>query len=91
MINNEQTGSLNATRSCSYGSQRRSLPPKSLRGVYYALRGGNHVMHFKQSHWKKLVRGAINYINRTKPSFGTFSITVEELFIIENDRNGFVF
>ena len=32
MINNEQTGSLNATRSCSYGSQRRPLPPKSLRG-----------------------------------------------------------
>ena len=32
MINNEQTGSLNATRSCCYGSQRRPLPPKSLRG-----------------------------------------------------------
>ena len=62
MINNEQTGSLNATRSCCYGSQRRPLPPKSLRGVYYALRGGNHMMHFRQSHWKKLVRGAINCI-----------------------------
>ena len=59
MINNEQTGSLNATGSCCYGSKRRPLPPKSLRGVYYALRGGNHVMHFRQSHWKKLVRGAI--------------------------------
>ena len=33
-------------------------------GVYYALRGGNHVMHFRQPHWKKLVRGAINkYVN----------------------------
>ena len=32
MINNEQTGTLNATRSCCYGSQRRPLPPKSLRG-----------------------------------------------------------
>ena len=28
-------------------------------GLYYALRGGNHVMHFRQSYWKKLVRGAI--------------------------------
>ena len=32
MLNNEQTGSLNATRSCCYGSQRRPLPPKSVRG-----------------------------------------------------------
>ena len=31
MINYEQTGSLNATRTCCYGSQR-PLPPKSLRG-----------------------------------------------------------
>ena len=64
MINNEHTGSLNATRSCCYGSQRRPLPPKSLGGVYYALRGGNHVMHFRQSDWKKLVRGAIILVIR---------------------------
>ena len=42
--------------------KRRSLPPNSLRGVHYPLRGGNHVMHFRQSHWKKLVRGAIKKI-----------------------------
>ena len=33
--------------------------PLRVSGVYYALRGGNHVMHFRQSDWKKLVRGAI--------------------------------
>ena len=39
MINNEQTGSLNATRSCCYGSQRRPLPPKSLRGIICSEKG----------------------------------------------------
>ena len=39
MINNEQTGSLNATRSCCYGSQRRPLSPKSLGGILSSERG----------------------------------------------------
>ena len=30
-------------------------------GVYYTLVGGNNVMHFWQSYWKKLVRGTIIY------------------------------
>ena len=42
-----------------YGSQLWPLPPMSLRGVYYALTGGNHLMQFRQSYWKKLVWGAI--------------------------------
>ena len=33
----------------------------------------------------------IYYINKTKPTFRTYFITVEELFIKENDRNGFGF
>ena len=44
---------------CCYGSHRRPLPPNSLRGVYYTLIGGNHLMNFRQFYWKKLVRGAI--------------------------------
>ena len=36
-----------------------AIAPYESEGVYYALIGGNHVMHFRQSYWKKLVRGAI--------------------------------
>ena len=32
--------------------------------MYYALRRGKHMMHFRQPHWKKLVRGAINGHNK---------------------------
>ena len=51
MITRNETACLTPW-SCCY------VPVES-KGVYYALRGGNHVMHFKQPHWKKLVRGAI--------------------------------
>ena len=30
-----------------------------IRKLYYGLRGGNHMTRFRQSYWKKLVRGAI--------------------------------
>ena len=39
MINNEQTGSLNATRSCCYGSQRRPLPLRVSGGILCSERG----------------------------------------------------
>ena len=48
-------------RSCCFVPLAAAIAPKSLRGVYYALRGGNHVIHYRQSHWKKLVRGAVNH------------------------------
>ena len=38
----------------------QSGSPYESEGVYYALIGGNHVMHFRQSYRKKLLRGAIN-------------------------------
>ena len=48
-------------RSSCYVPLAAAIAPKESQGegVYYALRGGNHVMHFRQSHWKKLVLGAI--------------------------------
>ena len=36
--------------------------PLRSKGVYFALIGGNQVMHFGQSYWRKLVRGAIKVI-----------------------------
>ena len=59
MINNEQTGSLNATVLFLWLAAAAIAPYES-QGVYHALRGGIHVVHFRQSHWKELVRGPIN-------------------------------
>ena len=60
MINNEQTGSLNASVLLLWLAASAIAPLRvSGGGVCYALRGGNHMMHFRQSNWKKLVRGAI--------------------------------
>ena len=58
MINNEKPGSLNATvlLLCLAAA---AIAPYESEEVYYALKGGNHVMHLRQSYWKKLVRGAI--------------------------------
>ena len=53
-------------------------------GVYYALRGGNHVMHFRQSHWKKLVRGAI-IAKRSLAQWRTGSLALE----INKNARGF--
>ena len=58
MINNEQSGSLNTTVLLLWLTAAAIAPYES-EGVYYSLIGGNHVMHFRQSYWKKLVRGAI--------------------------------
>ena len=58
MINNEQPGSLNGTVSLLWLTAT-AISPLQSEGVYYTLIGGNHVMHFRQSYWKKLVRGAI--------------------------------
>ena len=60
MINNEHTGSLNTTVLLLWLAAAAIAPYES-EGVYYALIGGNHVMHFRQSYWKKLVRGAIKF------------------------------
>ena len=57
MIINEYIGSLNARVLLLWLAVAAIAP---YEGVYYALIGGNHVMHFRQSFWKKLVRGAIN-------------------------------
>ena len=63
MINNEQSGSLNATILLLWlkAAVKKMLPPYESE-VYYTLIEGNNVMHFKnrQSYWKELVRGAIN-------------------------------
>ena len=59
MIHNEKPGSFNATI-LSLWLKVAAIAPYESEGVYYALIGGNHVMHFRQSYWKKLLRGAIN-------------------------------
>ena len=59
MINNEQPGSLNAMV-LLLRLTAAAIAPYESEGVYYALIGGNHVTHFRQSYWKKLVRGAIS-------------------------------
>ena len=59
MIHNEQPGSFNATL-LSLWLKAAAIVPYESGGVYYALIGGNHVMHFRQSYWKKILRGAIN-------------------------------
>ena len=61
MINNEQTGSLNATVVLLWLAAAAIAPYESEK-VHYALIGGNHVMHFRQSYWKNLVRGAIKNV-----------------------------
>ena len=58
MINNKQPGSLNA-RVLLLWLTVAVIAPYQSEGVYYTLIGGNHVMHFKKSYWKKLVLGAI--------------------------------
>ena len=58
ITNNDQTGSLNATV-LLLGLAAAAIAPYESEGVHYALIGGNHVMHFRQSYWKKLVRGDI--------------------------------
>ena len=66
MITTNETACL-TPRSCCYVPVAAVIapPPKSLRGgILCSERGGNHVMHFSQPHWKKLVRGAINSVNR---------------------------
>ena len=59
MIHNERPGSFNATI-LSLWPKAAAIAPYESEGVYYALIGGNHVMHFRQSYWKKQLRGAIN-------------------------------
>ena len=59
MIHNEQPGSFNATI-LSLWLKATAIAPYESEGVYCALIVGNHVMHFRQSYWKKLLRGAIN-------------------------------
>ena len=66
MINNKQPGSLNAMVLLLWLTAAAIAPYES-EGVYYALIGGNHVMHFRQSYWKKLVQGAINMIHILAP------------------------
>ena len=66
MINDEQQGSLNVMvlLLCITAA---AIALYESEGVYYALIGGNHVMHFRQSYWKKLVQGAIKgVINYTE-------------------------
>ena len=59
MKNNEHPGTLNATVLLLWLTAAVIAPYES-EGVYFALIGGNHVMHFRQSYWKKLVRGTIS-------------------------------
>ena len=63
MTINKQPGSLNATVLLLWLTAAAIAPYES-EGVYYALIGGNHAMHFRQSYWKKLVRGAIKRVFR---------------------------
>ena len=75
MINNEQTGSLNATV-LLLKLTAAVIAPYQSEGVYYALIGGNHGMHFRQSYWKKLVRGAISANRRIQDLANQFQIYV---------------
>ena len=67
-------------RSCCYVPVAPAIASLESQGgmVYYALRGGNHVVHFRQSHWKKLVRGEIkgNNCSSRRPSTRMSSVLI---------------
>ena len=71
MINKEQPGSLNATILFLWLTAAVIVPYES-EGVYYALLGGNHVMHFRQSYPRcnntSYVIGNQNYFSYATPA-----------------------
>ena len=58
--NNKQPGALNATV-LKLWHEAATIAPYESEGVYYTLIGGNHVIHSRQSYWKKLVRDVIKW------------------------------
>ena len=60
MMINEQPGPLNV-KVLLLWLMAATIAPYESEEVYYALIGGNHVMHFRKTYWKKLVRGAIRF------------------------------
>ena len=79
MINNERPGSFNVMVLLLWLTAA-AIVPYECEVVYNTLIGGNHVMHFRLSYWKKLVRGAIMiFICTLLQTFSIYNFFTKEI------------